>query len=374
LDISVVIATYDPPASFARTLRALLCGWQPDTLPASGRGDRPKEAPPPKAVVRRGPSVEVLVVDNHPFRTSEPIVAPFLEEAERARPGQGSRSADAGAARHDRRADAGTPPEVRLLWEPRRGKCRAVNRGIHAASGSVLHFLDQDNVPGEGYLANIWRAFQEDPTATVVTGRVEPAAEEDPPLTLKRSLQREEHRHPLVPAAAGHGNNLSVRRQALAEVGFFDPRFGPGTFVASGEDTDLIYRLARAGHRILYEPSIWNTHERPPGAAPGSWLLPPGSVECQTASRSANHRARLQAPGARSRSEATARLGYARGRGAFYMKHIRRRDPWVARLCYWELRPCLAALARGRGDYPDPWLNLRGLLAGMAWMAVRGPV
>jgi GT2 family glycosyltransferase len=323
VDVSVVIATYDPPASFARTLQALLC--------RQGSGE---------------PSREVLVVDNHPRRTRETSVAPFETEG------------------------------ARFLWEPRRGKCRAVNRGIRAASGAVLHFLDQDNVPAEGYLASLWRAFRDDPTVTVLTGRVEPSAEGGYPLTLKRSLQREEHRHPLVPAAAGHGNNLSVRRKVLAEVGLFDTRFGPGTYAASGEDTDLIYRLARAGHSIVYEPGVCNTHEH-------------GRSDAAAVRR--------------------ARLAYARGRGAFYMKHLRRGDPWVARLCYWELLGAFGAalgswlLAPGtqrswvarvgetasrpalhpyqepraksqepeRSDYPEPWLNLRGLLAGMAWMAPR---
>src|SRR5262249_60774597 len=114
----------DPRASFARTLRALLCRQE--------QGE---------------PSREVLVIDNHPRRTSEPLVAPFAAEG------------------------------ARYLWEPRRGKCRAVNQGIRAASGDVLHFLDQDNVPGEGYLTHLWQAFRDDPTVTVLTGRVEPATE-----------------------------------------------------------------------------------------------------------------------------------------------------------------------------------------------------
>jgi GT2 family glycosyltransferase len=243
------------------------------------------------------PAFEVLVVDNHPRRTSEGMIVPFLGE------------------------------NLRLLWEPKPGKCRAVNRGIEAARGSVLHFTDQDNVPCEGYLGNLWRAFRENPELTVMTGRVET---EGTPLAAKRSSVREVYQHPFVPSVVGHGNNLSVRRDAIEDAGRLDPRFGPGTFVGAGEDTDFLYRLGRAGHRVLYEPSVCNVHAHGRDDPAAIWRT---------------------------------RRDYARGRGAFYLKHLRRGDRWVARLCYWELRACLAK------SVPDPRGNLRGLLAGMAWMA-----
>jgi GT2 family glycosyltransferase len=306
--VSVIIAAYDPPETFRRVLQAFACG---------GDGE--------------GPSFEVLVVDNHPERTSERLVAPFLGES------------------------------VRLFWEARRGKCRAVNRGIEAARGRVLHFTDQDNLPREGYLRSLWRLFREDPELAVLTGRVEPevgAPTAGAALAIKQSPSREIHVHPFVPSVAGHGNNLSVRREVIDRVGRFDTRLGPGTYVGAGEDTDFIYRLARAGHPVVYDPTVCNLHAHGRDDA--------GSIR-------------------RTRGD------YARGRGAFYLKHLRRGDAFVARLCYWELRACLKAVNSsqltvdsGEGSppslstvncqlstssYPDPWLNLRGLLAGMAWMA-----
>jgi hypothetical protein len=49
--------------------------------------------------------------------------------------------------------------------------------------------------------------------------------------------------------------NLLVSRDALAAVGGFDERLGPGRWLSAGEDLDLLDRLVEAGLTGWYEPT-----------------------------------------------------------------------------------------------------------------------
>ena len=49
--------------------------------------------------------------------------------------------------------------------------------------------------------------------------------------------------------------NLLVSRAALAAVGGFDERLGPGRWLSAGEDLDLLDRIVEAGMTGWYEPS-----------------------------------------------------------------------------------------------------------------------
>jgi O-antigen biosynthesis protein len=64
----------------------------------------------------------------------------------------------------------------------------------------------------------------------------------------------------------GAGANAAFRAELFTdpEIGLFEETLGPGTPAGVGEDTYLFYRLLKAGHRIVYEPSayVWHHHRR----------------------------------------------------------------------------------------------------------------
>lgn len=160
------------------------------------------------------------------------------------------------------------PPLIHL-HEPRAGKCRIQNRAITAASGSILVFLDDDVVAGDRYLDAVEEFFASHPEFAAMAGRVAPA--EDPVKIagdrwIYLDLPIFEHGDKVVEVRGVIGANMAFRADALARVGPFDERLGPG---AGGheEETEMSARLRHAGYNIGYAPKAIVYHEVDPARA-----------------------------------------------------------------------------------------------------------
>jgi mycofactocin glycosyltransferase len=139
------------------------------------------------------------------------------------------------------------------------GPGAARNTGLAAAETDLIAFLDSDCVPEPGWLRELLPHFA-DPAVGAVAPRIVPhehgtgwlARYEGASSTLdmgaRPSIVRPGARVPYVPGAA-----LVVRRIA-AGGGFRD-----GMYV--GEDVDFVWRLARGGWRVRYEPRAVMGHD-----------------------------------------------------------------------------------------------------------------
>ncbi|HET9608250.1 MAG TPA: mycofactocin biosynthesis glycosyltransferase MftF [Acidimicrobiales bacterium] len=162
---------------------------------------------------------------------------------------------------------------ARLVRHDRaRGPAAARNAGWRAVEAPVIAFVDADVEPEPGWLDPLL-AHLADAAVAAVAPRVAPL---DTPGTPRWLAAYEAVRSPLdlgadeaivrpgsrvsyVPTAA-----LVVRRSALAEVGGFDES------MLYGEDVDLVWRLARAGATVRYEPASLVRH--PVRRTLGAWL------------------------------------------------------------------------------------------------------
>lgn len=142
-------------------------------------------------------------------------------------------------------------PGVRLLQEAEPGPGPARNRGIRAAAGDAVAFIDADCLADPDWLAAAEAALA-DPAAEILGGDVRIALRDPARLTALEAYESEYayrmDRYIAREGFTGTGN-LVVRRAVLAAVGPFG-----GLSVA--EDRDWGQRATRAGHAIRFVPGM----------------------------------------------------------------------------------------------------------------------
>ncbi|MDR5708488.1 MAG: glycosyltransferase [Armatimonadota bacterium] len=208
---SVVIPTYNRAETLKLTLQSVL----------AQRTDVPHE---------------VIVVDNNSTDGTREVVAAFAR---------------------------GATVDVRYILEPAQGSSAARNAGVAAARGEVIAFLDDDVIAAPGWLAALADAYAELPDAWCIGGRVTLRLPDLLPPWLApldglvaSYLSQQDLGGGLVRIGYPKGlisANLSVRREALEQVGGFSGRLGRfGGQLLSGEDIELCQRIQRAGGAVYY--------------------------------------------------------------------------------------------------------------------------
>ena len=279
LDVSVVVCTRNRAASLARCLDAF------------------RQAAPAWTM-----KWELIVVDNGSQDGTPALLARTAEEAW---------------------------APFRIVTEPRAGVSRAKNRGVAEARGDVLAFTDDDCLVTPAWLPELLAAFQTDPEIGLVAGRSELADPAAFPHCVRTSQTVMTYRWPTAPDFAA-GNNLAIRASALARVGPFDVRLGPGTRVHGAEDNEMIYRLLRAGYPARYVPAALLYHDHRQNDAE---LWP-------------------------------TRRKYAIGNGAFLAKYVLRGDRYAAKLAYWQVGNLLFGPEPPARQIPDRRTVARAMAIG----------
>jgi O-antigen biosynthesis protein len=180
------------------------------------------------AVLRQDyPDFDVIVVDNAPVSDA---VADLI-------------------ARRNAAGTDGVP--LRRIVETRPGLSWARNTGLHAASGKIVAFLDDDEHPDRHWLAELARGFTLGNGVTGVSGLVLPALLDTPARCLyeqfgghskgrglaPRVFDVASHatQHPLYPLPPfGVGASMAFDRLALIRIGGFDVALGAGTPARAG--------------------------------------------------------------------------------------------------------------------------------------------
>ena len=64
-----------------------------------------------------------------------------------------------------------------------------------------------------------------------------------------------------APFGIGHGSSLSFRREFFEKTGGCDVRFGAGAPFKGCDDLEMLYRVLKSGHTIIYEPAAIVRHK-----------------------------------------------------------------------------------------------------------------
>lgn len=213
--VGVLICTRDRPESLTRALDALrVC-----TVPANM-------------------TLEAVIVDNNSAGDIAPLVSDF--------------------------GNSWTFP-VTLIRETRPGLAAARNAGVTLLASDWIVMTDDDCLVAPDYFVALERLVaQDDDRIRMIGGRVLLDDDTDLPITIRDDahssrLSRGDH-----PAGFLQGCNMCVSRDVIKLVGKFDNRFGAGAAFRSAEDTDYIYRAAKAGIDVTYQPSllVYHAHGR----------------------------------------------------------------------------------------------------------------
>ncbi len=245
--VTVVVPVRDDADGVGRLLSSLVAG-------GGSPSGAPHAAAPAADRLRVAPQAVVVVDDG----SADPAA---LQAAVRQAAGGGP----------------GPGPVTVLRTAGSRGPAAARNLGAAVAGTDLVAFVDADVTVPDGWLGPLVAHFA-DPVVAAVAPRVTAPPPGPPgsgaldgrlsafdavrsPLDLggEPSPVRPGARVPFVPSAV-----LVVRRRALVAVGGFDPD------LRTGEDVDLVWRLAREGWTVRYEPAVRVTHRVRPDLA--GWL------------------------------------------------------------------------------------------------------
>lgn len=153
------------------------------------------------------------------------------------------------------------PVGARLVFQPHAGAAAARNRGAAEAAGHLVLFTDADCRPAPDWAERMTAPFA-DPRVAGVKGRFR----SDQPHLVARLAQAEYEEK----------EDEMLRRDAVAFADTAAAAYRADVFRAAGgfradlqavEDTELAFRLAAAGHRLVMAPDAWVYHRHPETAA-----------------------------------------------------------------------------------------------------------
>ena len=147
---------------------------------------------------------------------------------------------------------------VRLINTPNRGLSIARNVGLAHASGDIVAYTDADVRVDPDWLTYLVEPFAEPGVVAVGGPNIVPPDDSWIAQCVARAPGAPTHVL-LDDRLAEHipGCNCAFRRDALAAIDGFDPRF-----LRAGDDVDVCWRLQARGWRIGFAPAalVWHHH------------------------------------------------------------------------------------------------------------------
>lgn len=139
---------------------------------------------------------------------------------------------------------------VRYLHQANRGPATARNHGVREARGGIILFTDSDCVPVADWLSEMAKPFG-DPDVVAVKGAYRTNQRS---LTARFAQVEFEERFELLKRAPSidmvDTYSAAYRKDVFRQAGGFDESFP----VANNEDTELSYKLARMGRKMVFNP------------------------------------------------------------------------------------------------------------------------
>ena len=282
-------ATHPEVAAINDEIQALISGALPVPRQRLAPAEPPAPTRPIEFPVHERVEVSIIIPAFNQFRFTQACLASLQQHQETERfevivVDDGSTDATAKAVPR-------IPGIVYLRNETNSGFIASCNRGAESARSKYLVFLNNDTLVTDGWLSALLDTFSQEPQAGVVgskliypDGRLQEAGgivwrdasgcnygkfddRQKPEYNYLREVD-------YCSAAA-----LMIPKALFQSVDGFDPRYTPAYY----EDTDLAFKVRRAGYKVLYQPLSEVIHYE---GATGGTDLSTGTKKHQTINRS----------------------------------------------------------------------------------------
>lgn len=216
MDISILSSTYDRAHELSRTLEAFC-----------------------KLDVQ-GLQWEIIIIDNAAYPLTQQLIQNFQNRL-----------------------------PIQYISFPQKGKSRALNVGLPLVKGELIVFTDDDVIPKENWLKELWEGSKRWPEHSIFGGRILV----ERPEIIPEEFKKLKHYHlayaiadwPMGegPYTAYHvfGPNFAVRKKIITDEVRFNPDVGVGAFFPMGVETEFLLRLKQKGHTPVYLPKALVYHQ-----------------------------------------------------------------------------------------------------------------
>jgi glycosyltransferase involved in cell wall biosynthesis len=152
---------------------------------------------------------------------------------------------------------------IRCVRSALRGATNGRNLGIDISQGDLIAFTDDDCRVAPDWITRIREIFAADATVAVVCGRVsvpEELQRQGFAIGFEPEVREWQGRFPPPDRDWGITANLSARRDVFSKLGKFDPFLGPGAPLLCGEEPDLLFRVLKAGFKVVNAKEVEVSH------------------------------------------------------------------------------------------------------------------
>lgn len=145
------------------------------------------------------------------------------------------------------------------IFQTNKGPAAARNRGAREARGAIILFTDSDCVPEHNWIQEMVGPFS-DADVVGVKGAYKTRQKE---MAARFAQAEFEDRYDLLQKSSSidmiDTYSAAFRKDVFLKMGGFDESFP----VANNEDTDLSYRLAAAGYKLVFSQNAFVYHTHP---------------------------------------------------------------------------------------------------------------
>ncbi len=144
---------------------------------------------------------------------------------------------------------------VKYVYQEKRGPAAARNNGWRNSKAEGLCFIDADCIPYNNWVSKLLEHYGRNGVAAVAGSYAMGGSR----YLLDKFVHYEiKYRHSRMSEYTNSFGtyNVLVKRSVIEELDGFDPRY----YNASGEDSDLAYRIIKKGYKIYFEKDALVSH------------------------------------------------------------------------------------------------------------------